>query len=123
MNKEVPFLNLKRLHSEIRESLDVAYRRVVDSGCFIMGPELQAFESEFARYCGVDHCIGVGNGLDALKLLLQAYGIGPGDEVIVPDLSFIATANAVLMAGATPIFADIDPASLCLNPAAIAPVT
>lgn len=100
MNKEVPFLNLKRLHSEIRESLDAAYRRAVDSGCFIMGPELQAFENEFARYCGVDHCIGVGNGLDALKLLLQAYGIGPGDEVIVPSNTFIATWLAVTQCGA-----------------------
>lgn len=116
MNKEVPFLNLKRLHSEIRESLDVAYRRVVDSGCFIMGPELQAFESEFARYCGVDHCIGVGNGLDALKLLLQAYGIGPGDEVIVPSNTFIATWLAVSQVGATPVPVEPDPTTYNMDP-------
>ncbi|MBS0506261.1 MAG: DegT/DnrJ/EryC1/StrS family aminotransferase [Proteobacteria bacterium] len=101
MIREIPFLDLKKLHSEVRPALDAAYQRVTDSGCFIMGLELRAFESEFARYCGVDYCIGVGNGLDALKLLLQAYGVGPGDEVIVPSNTFIATWLAVTQCGAT----------------------
>lgn len=111
MTRAIPFLDLKRLHSEVREALDDAYRRVVDSGSFIMGPELQAFESEFARYCGVDHCIGVGNGLDALKLLLQAYGVGPGDEVIVPSNTFIATWLAVTQCGATAVAVEPDMAT------------
>ena len=89
--KSVPFLDLGRLHQSIREPLSAAYRRVLDSGWFIMGPELEAFESEFAQYCEVKHCIGVGNGLEALHLLLRAYGVGPGDEVIVPSNTFIAT--------------------------------
>jgi dTDP-4-amino-4,6-dideoxygalactose transaminase len=99
----VPFLDLGRLHQSIREPLDAAYHRVVDSGWFIMGPELEAFEAELAQYCEVKHCIGVGNGLEALHLLLRAYGIGPGDEVIVPSNTFIATWLAVTECGAIPV--------------------
>lgn len=101
--KSVPFLDLGRLHQSIREPLDSAYHRVMGSGWFIMGPELEAFETEFAQYCEVKHCIGVGNGLEALHLLLRAYGIGPGDEVIVPSNTFIATWLAVTQCGATPV--------------------
>ena len=115
--RSVSFLDLGRLHQSIREPLDAAYHRVVDSGWFIMGPELEAFESEFAQYCEAKHCIGVGNGLEALHLLLRAYGIGPGDEVIVPSNTFIATWLAVTECGATPVPVDpnidthnIDPA-------------
>jgi len=115
--RSVPFLDLGRLHQSIREPLDAAYHRVVDSGWFIMGPELEAFESEFAQYCEAKHCIGVGNGLEALHLLLRAYGIGPNDEVIVPSNTFIATWLAVTECGATPVPVDpnidthnIDPA-------------
>ena len=100
---KVDILDLGRLHKPIRERLDEAYHRVVDSGWFIMGAELTAFESEFAAYCDVKHCIGVGNGLEALHLLLRAYGIGPGDEVIVPSNTFIATWLSVSQCGATPI--------------------
>ena len=96
-------MDLSQLHETIREPLDAAYRRVVDSGWFSMGPELEAFESEFAEYCEVKHCVGVGNGLEALHLLLRAYGIGPGDEVIVPSNTFIATWLAVSECGATPV--------------------
>lgn len=99
----VPFLDLGRLNQSIREPLDAAYRRVMDSGWYIMGPELTAFEAEFAQYCEVKHCIGVGNGLEALHLLLRAYEIGPGDEVIVPSNTFIATWLAVTQCGATPV--------------------
>jgi dTDP-4-amino-4,6-dideoxygalactose transaminase len=99
----VSFLDLGRLNGSIREPLDAAYRRVMDSGRFIMGPELEAFESEFARYCGVKQCIGVGNGLEALYLLLRAYDIGRGDEVIVPSNTYIATWLAVTECGATPV--------------------
>ena len=101
--KSVPFLDLSKLHETIREPLDAAYHRVVDSGWFSMGPELGAFESEFAEYCEVKHCVGVGNGLEAIHLLLRAYGIGVGDEVIVPSNTFIATWLAVSECGATPV--------------------
>jgi len=101
--KQVPFLDLGQLHRSIREPLDEAYRRVMDSGLFIMGPELEAFEAEFAQYCEVKYCIGVGNGLEALHLLLKAYGIGHGDEVIVPSNTFIATWLAVSQCGAIPV--------------------
>ena len=99
----IPFLDLSRSHAPIRSLLDEAYDRVMDSGWFIMGPELEAFEDEFARYCGVKHCIGLGNGLDAIKLLLIAHGIGAGHEVIVPSNTFIATWLAVTQCGATPV--------------------
>lgn len=118
--KSVPFLDLGRLHQSIREPLDEAYRRVVDSGWFIMGPELDAFEAEFAHYSEVRHCIGVGNGLEALHLLLRAYGIGPGDEVIVPSNTFIATWLAVTECGATPVPVEPSIDTHNIDPALIA---
>lgn len=117
---KVNFLDIGRLHQPIREQLDEAYKRVMDSGWFIMGPELAAFESEFAAYSNVKHCIGVGNGLDALHLLLRAYGIGPGDEVIVPSNTFIATWLAVSQCGATPVAVEPDANTHNINPALIA---
>lgn len=116
---QVPFLDLGRLHQSIREPLDAAYHRVMDSGWFIMGPELEAFEAEFAQYCEVKHCIGVGNGLEALHLLLRAYGIGPGDEVIVPSNTFIATWLAVSQCGATPVPVEPDVNTHNIDPAGI----
>jgi dTDP-4-amino-4,6-dideoxygalactose transaminase len=121
----IPFLDLAALHLPIRPQLDAAYQRVMDSGWFIAGPELEAFEAEFARYCEATHCVGVGNGLDAIHLLLRAYGIGPGDEVIVPSNTFIATWLAVTQCGATPVPVEplatthnLDPALLeaCITP-------
>jgi dTDP-4-amino-4,6-dideoxygalactose transaminase len=116
---QVPFLDLGRLHQSIRAPLDAAYHRVMDSGWFIMGPELEAFEAEFAQYCEVKHCIGVGNGLEALHLLLRAYGIGPGDEVIVPSNTFIATWLAVSQCGATPVPVEPDVNTHNIDPARI----
>ena len=101
--KKVSFLDLEAIHKPMRSQLDDAYKRVMDSNWFVMGPELEAFEVEFAEYCGVTHCIGVGNGLEAIHLLLKAYGIGYGDEVIVPSNTFIATWLAVSECGATPV--------------------
>ncbi len=118
----VPFFDLGRLHQTIREPLDSAYRRVVDSGWFIMGPELEAFEAEFARYCEVKHCVGVGNGLEALHLLLRAYDIGPGDEVIVPSNTFIATWLAVTECGAIPVPVEPDINTHNIDPALISSV-
>lgn len=100
---KVPFLDLTALHAPIRSELDAAYKRVMDAGWFIAGPELEAFEREFADYCQTTYCVGVGNGLDAIHLLLRAYGIGPGDEVLVPSNTFIATWLAVTQCGATPV--------------------
>ncbi len=117
--KPIPFLDLGASHQTVRDHLDKAYRRVMDSGCFIMGTELEAFEKEFAVYCGVQHCIGVGNGLDALHLLLRAYDIGPGDEVIVPSNTFIATWLAVTQCGATPVPVEPDIATHNIDPSRI----
>ena len=117
---KVPFLDLKRLHRPLRESLDVAYRRVVDSGWFIMGPELEAFEAEFAAYSEVKYCLGVGNGLEALRLLLLAYEIGPGDEVIVPSSTFVATWLAVTQTGARVVPVEPNLATYNIEPDRIA---
>jgi dTDP-4-amino-4,6-dideoxygalactose transaminase len=113
---KVPFLELRPAYEELRADLDTAYRRVMDSGRYILGKELEAFETEFAAYCGVNHCIGVGNGLDALHLILRGYGIGHGDEVIVPSNTFIATWLAVSYAGATPVAVESDPRTYNLDP-------
>lgn len=99
----IPFLDLRPLYNELRAELDEAYRRVMESGWYILGPEVETFEKEFADYCGVSHCVGVGNGLEALHLILRAMGIGPGDEVIVPANTYIATWLAVSYAGAKPV--------------------
>jgi len=101
--EKIPFLDLKKPYLELKEELDQAYQRVMDSGWYIHGEELKAFEAEFAEYCNVKYCIGVGNGLDALHLILRAMDIGEGDEVIVPSNTFIATWLAVSYAGAIPV--------------------
>ncbi|MCI8968189.1 MAG: DegT/DnrJ/EryC1/StrS family aminotransferase [Lachnospiraceae bacterium] len=103
---QISFVSLEKMHSEIREVLDDAYKRVIERNWFVQGEECRKFEEKFARYCGVKYCVGVGNGLDALMLILKAYGIGKGDEVIVPSNTFIATALAVSHVGATPVFAE-----------------
>jgi len=90
---QVPFLDLNKQNQQIRKELDAAYKRVMDSGWFVTGSELEAFEQEFATFSNVKFCIGVGNGLDALQLLLRAYEVGPNDEVIVPSNTFIATSS------------------------------
>src|SRR5437588_11652398 len=99
----VPFLDLRPQYLELKDQFNAAYRRVAESGQFILGPEVGSFESEFAAYCGAGHCIGVGNGLDALHLIIRALDIGPGDEVLVPANTYIATWLAVSHAGATPV--------------------
>lgn len=98
---KVPFLNMQAPYRELQAELDSAWHRVMDSGWYILGAEVEAFEREFAEYVGVKHCVGVGNGLDALHLILRAYGIGAGDEVIVPANTYIASWLAVSYAGAS----------------------
>jgi dTDP-4-amino-4,6-dideoxygalactose transaminase len=99
---QIPFADLKANYISIKSEIDEAVHRTLESGWFILGREVQAFESEFAAYCGTKHCIGVGNGLEALHLILRGYGIGAGDEVILPANTYIATALAISYAGATP---------------------
>ncbi len=106
---KVPFLDLTRAYVDLKDELDDAYRRVMESGWYILGEEVDAFEQEFATYCDVKYCIGVGNGLEALHLILLGYGIGAGDEVIVPANTFIATWLAVSYAGARPVPVEPDP--------------
>jgi dTDP-4-amino-4,6-dideoxygalactose transaminase len=95
MNEQVPFLDLRETYLEIKDELDAAYQRVMNSGWYILGEEVNAFESEFAEYCGTKHCVGIGNGLEALQLILRAFEVGAGDEVIVPANTYIATWLAV----------------------------
>lgn len=116
MDHNVPFLELKPAYLEMKEELDNAYHRVMDSGWYILGEEVEAFEEEFARFCGVRHCIGVGNGLEALHLILRGMGIGEGDEVIVPSNTYIATWLAVSMTGATPVPVEPDARTYNLDP-------
>ncbi len=110
---KIPFLDLRASYLELQAELDAACRRVMSSGWYILGQEVEAFEEEFAAYCGVRHCIGVSNGLDALELILRGYGIGAGDEVIVPANTFIATWLAVSRAGAVPV--PVEPGELTLT--------
>ena len=95
----------------LRPEIDAAIARVLDSGRFILGPEVQAFEREFAAYVRTEHAIGVGNGTDALMIALRACGVGPGDDVVVPSFSFYASAEAIAAIGARPVFCDVDPAT------------
>ena len=117
----IPFFDIHATHAAVANELKDAFARVLASGHIIMGSELEKFETEFAAYCGVKHCIGVGNGLDALALALRARGIGPGDEVIVPSQTFIATWLAVSMVGATPVPVEIDPGTYGSIRAALRP--
>jgi dTDP-3-amino-3,4,6-trideoxy-alpha-D-glucose transaminase len=116
----VPFLDLSAAYKELKVELDDAYRRVMDSSWYILGSEVAAFESEFAQFCDAQHCIGAGNGLDALHLILRALDIGPGDEVLVPSNTFIATWLAVTHAGATPIAVEPDATTHNMDPIRVA---
>jgi dTDP-4-amino-4,6-dideoxygalactose transaminase len=117
--QKIPFLDLKESYLELKTELDAAFQRVMNSGWYIQGEELRAFESEFADYCNVKYCIGVGNGLDALHLILRAMDIGADDEVIVPSNTFIATWLAVSYAGATPVPVEPDKTTYNIDPTRI----
>lgn len=116
---KIPFVSFLPMEKELNQDLRDAFDRVFCASWYIEGKEDKAFESAFAEYCGVRHCIGVGNGLDALMLSLKAMGIGPGDEVIVPSNTFIATALAVTYTGAKPVLVEPDIRTFNLNPALI----
>jgi len=113
---KVPFMDLKAQHSSIAHELNEAIQRVMERSWFILGQEVEAFEDEFAAYCGVKHCVGVGSGTDALNLALEACGIGLGDEVITVSHTFIGTAIAISRTRARPVFVDIDPATYTMDP-------
>jgi dTDP-4-amino-4,6-dideoxygalactose transaminase len=123
----VPFLDVKGAYAELKPELDVAALRVLSSGWYILGAEVTAFEGAFATYCGAKQAVGVGNGLEALHLILAAWDIGPGDEVIVPSNTYIATWLAVSMLGATPVPVEPVEGTMNLDPdrlaAAITPRT
>ena len=118
-NAPVPFLDIPREVDELRPQLLAAMERVLDGARFILGPEVDRFEHEAAETLGVKHAVGVNSGTDALVIALRALGVGPGDEVITSPFTFISTAEAISLVGATPVFADILPATFDLDPAAV----
>ena len=115
MMQTIPFLDVHAAYRELKSEIDAAVARVLDSGFYILGPEVEQFEQEFARYCEADHAIGVGNGYDALVLALRALGIGAGDEVLVPSNTYIATWLAVSAVGAVPVPVEPDPRSFNMD--------
>ena len=111
----VPLFDTRTPLVPLRGEIDAAIRAAVDDGRFIMGPNVAAFEEEFAAYCGTEHAIGVANGTDALTIALRAMGVGPGDEVVVPSFTFYASAEAIPPTGARPVFCDVDPDTFCVT--------
>lgn len=127
MSRTIPFSALAPSTAEIRDDVQAGWQVLLDSGAWIGGAAVESFERQWADYCGATHALGVANGTDALHLILRALGIGPGDEVLVPANTFIATAEAVVLAGARPRFVDVDPDTLLMTPqgaeAAVTPAT
>lgn len=104
--QSVPLVDLRLQHRRIAQPVSEAVQRVMDQTAFILGPDVEKFERQFATYCGTSHCVGVGNGTDALELALRGGGIGEGDQVVIPANTFVATAEAVQRCGAEPVLAD-----------------
>src|SRR5262249_27727541 len=111
----IPLVDLQAQYVDLRPEIDSAIEGVIQRADFILGAEVSAFEEAFARFIGTRHCIGVASGTDALFLILRALGVGPGDKVLLPANTFIATALAVSYAGATPVLGDVDPVSYTLD--------
>jgi len=120
MSSKTPLIDVKAQYERLIPDILERMREVLDSGVFILGPNVQAFEREAASYLGVPRTVGVANGTDGLVLALDALGVGPGDEVICPAFTFYATAESIARRGATPVFADIDPGTLNLDPEDVA---
>jgi dTDP-4-amino-4,6-dideoxygalactose transaminase len=116
----IPFLDMKSVYAELKPELDAAYRRVMESGWFVLGREVASFEEEYATFCGTAQCVGLGNGLEALELVLRAWDLGAGDEVIVPSNTYIATWLAVTAVGATVVPVEPTPAGPNIDPERIA---
>jgi dTDP-4-amino-4,6-dideoxygalactose transaminase len=115
----VPLFDTSSALDPLRKELRDAVDRVFDSERYILGPEVSAFEQEFAAYCGAGYAVGVANGTDAISIALRAMGVGPGDEVVVPSFTFYASAEAIPATGATPVFCDIDPDTYCVTAATV----
>lgn len=115
----IPFLDLHKINERFRKEIDIAIKRVLDSGWYLQGQENENFCKNFANFCGSKYCLGVANGLDALKIIIKAYGFGPGDEIIVPANTFIASILAISENGCTPILVEPDINTYCINPALI----
>jgi dTDP-3-amino-3,4,6-trideoxy-alpha-D-glucose transaminase len=115
----VPLFDTAAQLAQVRDQLGAAIERVLDAERFILGPEVSAFEREFADYCGAAHAIGVANGTEAITIALRAMGVGPGDEVVVPSFTFYASVEAIVPTGAAPVFCDIDPATYCVTADAV----
>src|SRR4051794_35848016 len=111
----VPLFDTATPLAPLRSDIDRAIAGVLDEQRFILGPNVAAFEEEFAAYCGADHGVGVANGTDAITIALRAMGVGPGDEVIVPSFTFYASAEAIPPTGARPVFCDVDPETYCVT--------
>jgi dTDP-4-amino-4,6-dideoxygalactose transaminase len=111
----IPLFDTPAVIRDLRPELDERIAAVIDSGKFILGPEVAAFEGELAAYVGVEHVIGVGNGTDALTIALMALGVGPGDDVLVPSFTFYASVEAIPHTGARPVFCDVDPETFCIT--------
>jgi dTDP-4-amino-4,6-dideoxygalactose transaminase len=116
----IPLVDLQAAHAEVAAEISAGFDRVLAGGAFIKGPEVTAFEREFAHFCGAAHCVGVASGTDAIELALRAAGLPEGAGVILPANTFVATAEAVVRAGARPVFADVDPDHLLLDPVSAA---
>src|SRR3954454_5904772 len=112
----VPLFDTPTPLAPLRERLHAKLIELAEAGRYILGPEVEGFEAEFAEYLGAGHAIGVGNGTDALTLALKAMGVGPGDEVVVPSFTFYASAEAIPPTGARPVFCDVDPETFCVTP-------
>jgi dTDP-4-amino-4,6-dideoxygalactose transaminase len=124
---DVPLVDLGLQHAQVADEVAKGFEEVLASGAFVRGPQVGEFEREYAQFVGVRHCVAVGNGTDAIELALRALGLGPGDEVVLPANTFVATAEAVVRAGATPVLADVDSDHQLLDPvmaaAAVGPAT
>jgi dTDP-4-amino-4,6-dideoxygalactose transaminase len=118
-SRPIPLVDLRLQHAQVAGEVEAGWARVLADTAYVLGAEVAAFEREFAGYCGARHCVGVANGTDALELALRAAGVGAGDEVILPANTFIASAEAVLRAGARVVLADCDPSYLLIDPAAV----
>src|SRR3954447_15230138 len=115
----VPLFDTSTPLAPLRDEIRAKVAAVLDGGRFILGPEVRAFEADFAAYVGARHAIGVANGTDALVLALRALGVGPGDEVVVPSFTFYASVEAIPLTGARPVFCDVDPATFCVTADAV----
>jgi dTDP-4-amino-4,6-dideoxygalactose transaminase len=115
----IPVIDLKRQYAAVKGAVDEAVRRVVESGYYVMGPEVRAFEEEWARHCGAGHCVATANGTDSLHLALRALGVGPGDEVVTVAFTLSATLDAIVALGAKPVLVDIDPATYTMDPSLV----